>query len=208
MSYIQKVLDKHIKSGGELLYDDEKEYEMLIKYIKSKDGGELIDEISNQIEQNKNTELDIIYEMFYEIKKVERFGIFFIEEFRRGFENAKIKQKPDSILQSLLALGPVYFKDSKIRHEILKIFFENVNDSNNEITHYAINFLNRWFEDKDFSEFKNELDYTLKNLKHQNWKIRYMAFLFLKKFDKELTDVSIGLMDKIKGKIGKPYSIK
>ena len=207
MNYIQETLNKHIKSGGELLDDDEKEYEMLVKYVKSKDGEQLIDEISKQIEQNENSGIDVIYEMFYDIKNVERFGPFFIEEFRRGFENAKIKQKPDSILGSLLALGPVDFKDSKIRHQILKTLFENVNNPNNEITHYSINFLNRWFENKDFSEFKNELDDTLKNIKNKNWKIRYMTYLFLKKFDTKLTGVSIGLLDKIKGKIGKPYSI-
>ena len=146
--------------------------------------------------------------MFYDIKNIERFGIFFINEFRRGFENANRNQNPDFVLGALLALGPVNFKDSKIRHRILRILFENINNSKNEITHYSINFLNRWFEDTDYLEFKNELNKTMKNLNHQNWKIRYMAFLFLTKFDAKLKGVRIGLLDKIQGKIGDPYSIK
>ncbi len=208
MNFIQKTLDKHIKSGGDLLYKSEKEYEILVKYVKSKNGEELIEEISKRIELNEYSGIDVIYEMFYDIKNVERFGVFFIKEFQRGFQTAKTKNNPDSILSSLLALGPVDFKDPGIRHQLLRIFFENVSSNREEIVHYSINFLNRWFEEKDYSKFESELRKIKENLNQSNWKIRFIAFQFLKKFEDKLENISIGLVDKIRGKIGKPYSIK
>lgn len=208
MNRIKDTLNRHIKSGGELLDNNEKEYEMLVNYVKSRNGKQLITEVSLEIDQDENSGIDLIYEMFYDINNTERFGIFFVNEFRRGFKKAKNDQNPDSVLAPLLALGPVYFKDSNVRHQILSILFENTNSPRVEITHYSINFLKRWFKDVDLSVFKSELNRTQENLKHKNWKIRYMTFLFMQKFDKKIEDVSISLIDKFKGKLGKPHSIK
>lgn len=163
----------------------------------------LISEIRDDFPQINFSGLGSIYEVL--AMNPEKWGEFYVAEFKRAYLTAEDAENPFVILDCLEELTLIENKNKPFGHKIIEFLTTYLHHPKDVFRFKSIYHLGDWLEDGNEIKFRELIYEIQKKLEDKNWKVRYVAELALLDLDAVPKIYTPSLFDKMQRKFSNPF---
>jgi hypothetical protein len=191
-------------------FDVEEQRDAVLEKIRTcaanTDKKTFIGEVRRLFEPAEFSGLSVVYEAL--TSDPDKWGFFFVEEYKRLFLLAEQAENAFEILDCLEEISFVNEELTGFNEDIIAILTKYIDHPKDAIRYQAIWHLGDWITEENQSKHSQLISWIADKLHDKNWRIRYITELILKDMEQLPPGFSTKWTDKIRAKFRSPFSMK